>query len=109
MDKEVVVYICICTHIHTMEYCVCVRAKSLQSFLTLCNPMDCSPLGSSVHVILQARILEWVAVPSSSGSSLPDPGIKPVSFSSPALAAGFFTTRATWEAYNGILLSHKKE
>ena len=42
-------------------------------------------------------------------SSLPDPGIKPVSFSSPALAAGFFTTSATWEAYSGILLIHKKE
>ena len=36
-------------------------AKSLQSCLTLCNPMDGSPPGSSVHRILQARILEWVA------------------------------------------------
>ena len=35
-----------------------MRAKSLWSCLTLCNPMDCSPLGSSVHGILQARILE---------------------------------------------------
>ena len=33
--------------------------------LTLCDPMDCSPPGSSVHGILQARILEWVAMPSS--------------------------------------------
>ena len=40
-----------------------------QSCLSLCNPMDCSPLGSSVHRILQARILEWVAMPSSRGSS----------------------------------------
>ena len=39
--------------------------NSLQSYPTLCNPMDCSLPGSSVHVILQARILEWVAVPSS--------------------------------------------
>ena len=46
-------------------------AKSLQSCLTLCNPMDCSPLGSSVHGILQARILEWTAMPSPRGSSLP--------------------------------------
>ena len=45
--------------------------KSLQSCLTLCNPMDCSPPGSSVHGILQARILEWVAMPSSRGSSPP--------------------------------------
>ena len=38
---------------------------------TLCDPMDCSPLGSSVHGILQARILEGVAMPSSGGSSQP--------------------------------------
>ena len=38
---------------------------------TLCNPMDCSPPGSSVHGILQARILEWIAVPFSRGSSQP--------------------------------------
>ena len=46
----------------------CVCAKSFQC-LTLCNPMYCSPPGSSVHGILQARILEWVAMPCSSGSS----------------------------------------
>ena len=46
-------------------------AKSLQYCLTLCDPKDCSPPGSSVHRILQARILEWVAVPSSRGSSRP--------------------------------------
>ena len=44
---------------------VCVCAKSLQSCLTLSDPMDCSPPGSSVHGILQARVLEWVAMPSS--------------------------------------------
>ena len=43
--------------------------KSLQSCPTLCNPMDCSPPVSSVHRILQARILEWVTMPSSRGSS----------------------------------------
>ena len=42
---------------------VCVHVKSLQSCLTLCDPMDCSPPGSSVHGIPQARILEWVAIP----------------------------------------------
>ena len=46
-------------------------AKSLQSCPTLCNPMDCGPPGSSVHGILQARILEWVAISSSRGSSWP--------------------------------------
>ena len=46
-------------------------AKSHQSYLTLCNPMDCSLPGSSVRGILQARILEWVAIPFSRGSSRP--------------------------------------
>ena len=47
------------------------EAKSLQSCLTLCDLMDCSPPGSPVHGILQARILEWVAMPSSRGSCWP--------------------------------------
>ena len=47
----------------------CVRAKSLQSCLTLCDPMDCTLPGSSAHGILQARILKWVAIPFSRGSS----------------------------------------
>ena len=46
-----------------------------QSCPTLCDPMDCSPPGSSVHGLLQARILEWVAMLSS--RDFPDPGIKP--------------------------------
>ena len=54
------------------DLCLCACAKSLHSFLNLCDPMDCSPPGSSVHGILQARILEWVARPSS--GDLPDPG-----------------------------------
>ena len=73
-------------------HCV-LHAKLLQSCLTLCNRIDCSPPGSSVHEILQERILEWVAV---SFSREPhNPGIKPVSLTSPALAGGFFTTSAT--------------
>ena len=44
-----------------------VCAKLCQSCLTLCNPMDCSPPGYSVHGILQARILQWVAISSSRG------------------------------------------
>ena len=47
-----------------------LRAVS-QSCLTLCNPMNCSPPGSSVHRILQARILEWGAMPSSRESPQP--------------------------------------
>jgi len=46
-----------------------VYVKSLQSCQTLCNPMDYSPAGSSVNEIFQARLLEWVAMPSSRGSS----------------------------------------
>ena len=53
-----------------------------QSCLTLFDPMDYSPLGSSVHGILQARILEWVGFPFSRG--FPNPGIEP---RSPALQA----------------------
>ena len=48
-----------------------MRTKSLQSCLTLWDPMECSLPGSSVHGILQARILEWVAMPSSKRSSPP--------------------------------------
>ena len=43
----------------------------VQSCPTLCDTMDCSPSGSSVYGVLQARILEWVAMPSSRGSSQP--------------------------------------
>ena len=49
--------------------CADVHAKSLQSCRTLCNTMDCTLLGSSVRGILQARILEWVVMPFSRGSS----------------------------------------
>ena len=48
-----------------------MHAKSLQLCPALCNPMNCSPPGSSVHGILQARILEWVAMPSFRGTSQP--------------------------------------
>ena len=47
------------------------EVQLLQSHMTLCNPMDCRSPGSSVHGILQARKLEWVAMPSSRRSSLP--------------------------------------
>ena len=48
-----------------------VKVLVAQSCPTLCDPMDCSPPSSSVHGILQARILEWVAIPFSKGSSWP--------------------------------------
>ena len=64
---------------------LCLHAKSLQSCLTLYDPTDCSPPGSSVHEILQARMLEWVSIPFSRGSSRPR--IKPVFSVAPALQA----------------------
>ena len=51
--------------------CAGVHAKLLHSCLTLCGPMDCSLPGPSAYGILQARILEWVAMPSSRESSQP--------------------------------------
>ena len=51
--------------------CVCVCVLAAQSCRTFCDPMDCSPPGSSVHGIPQAGILEWVAICSSRGSPQP--------------------------------------
>ena len=63
--------------------------------VALCDPMDCSPPESSVHGILQAQMLEWVAVPPL--VDLPDPGSQPTSLKYQALAGRFFTSSATWE------------
>ena len=77
-------------------YCV-----QLLSHAWLCSPMDCSPPGSSIHEISQARILEWVALPSSRGSSWPR-GWTP-DFGISCIGRQFFTTSSTWEAPNSIL------
>ena len=74
MDKDVV-------YIYIMEYCCCCCLVA-KSCLTLCNSMDCSPPGFSVHGILQVRI--WSGLPFPCSGHLSDPGIKPAS---PALAA----------------------
>ena len=90
LHLRVCVHACVCVCV-----CVCVLSTSLlsgtikhsrlilyisrpvlcvlvaKSCLTLCNPMDCSPPGSSVHGIFWTRILEWVAIPFSRGSSWP--------------------------------------
>ena len=58
-------------NINNLRYADESESEVTQSCPTLCNAMDCSPLGSSVHGILQARILEWVAVSFSRGSSQP--------------------------------------
>ena len=74
--------------VNAVVWCAC--AKSLQSRSTLRDLMDCSPPGSSVHGILQARIPRALLQ-----GIFPTQGSK-----SPALAGGFFTTSATWEAHS---------
>ena len=55
----------------TLNFVQHVKMKKAQSCSTVYDPMDCGPPGSSAHGILQARILEWVAIPFSRGSSWP--------------------------------------
>ena len=72
------------SHLQTGSPSVCA---CVQSCPTLCDPMDCSPPGSSVHGIFQARVLGWVAIFSSKGSFQ----LKLASPMSPALTDRFFT------------------
>ena len=86
--------------------CVCARAHMhlvAQLCLTLCNPWDYSPPGSSVHGILQARILEWVAISSSGGSSQPrdQTHVSCVSYISRQILYHW----ATWKDYTYIWLT----
>ena len=71
--------------VHVTFICCCYLV--VQSCLTLCDPIDCSPTGSSVHGISQARILEWVAISSSRRSSQPRDQT-----SISCMAGRFFTT-----------------
>ena len=66
------------------------------SVVSVCDSMACSPSGSSVHGISQARILDWVALPFHAPGDLPDPGVKPVS---PALQADSLLL-SHWESPN---------
>ena len=77
-------------------YCVCA-----QSCPTLCNSTDYSSSGSSVHGILQAIILEWVAISSSRGSSLPMDQTCVSGIS--CIADRFFTISATWEGTSSTM------
>ena len=79
--------------------CVCL---SVPLCLTLCNPMDCSPSGSSVHGILQARMLEWVAICYSRGSSWPRAWTH-VSYVS-CIGRQILYHCITWEALTSLLL-----
>ena len=94
---------CLDLHFNFVLYCckwICCLLNIMDSQLcpTLCDPMDCSLPGSSVRGIILARVLEWVAISSTRGSSWPR--IKPLFPASPALAGKFFTNSITWEADN---------
>ena len=75
-------------HLYSQTYLHTPVSLVAQWCLTLCSPLYCRPPGSSVHGILQARVLEWVAISS-------DPGIEPTSS---ALAGRFFTTEPPGKA-----------
>ena len=77
--------------------CSCSFAKSC---LPLCDPMDCSPPGFSLHGIFQARLLERVPFPPP--GDRPDPGIEPMSPVSPELAGRFFTTELPGKPINPL-------
>ena len=66
------------------------------SHVRLCDPIDCSPPGSSVHGILQPKFKNGFPCPPA--GDLPYPGIEPASLMSPALEGGSFTTSTNWEA-----------
>ena len=76
---------CVCTHTHT------------QSCPILCEPMDCSPM--SMAPVHGSMSISWSGLLFPSPGDLPNPGIELPSLTSPALADGFFTTSATWEAH----------
>ena len=78
------------------------RAKSLQLCQTLYDPLDYSPPGSSVHGF--SRQEYWSGLPCPAPGGLPNLGIELTSLTSHALAGGFFTTSATWEAPFGWIL-----
>ena len=98
---------------HYSENLLSVLNKLLQECLTLCNPMDCSPPGSSGHEILQAT--QTSAWSFSSPEDLPDPGIEPMSLMAPALAGRFFIASATWKVSSVyspleyLLMTHFKD
>ena len=77
------------------------ESEVAQSCLTPSDPVDCSLPGSSVHEILQARVLEWGAIAFS--GDLPGPGIKPVS---PALVGGFLPLSHQGSPVLKILICH---
>ena len=86
------------SHVESSDHLFCLFCLVTQLCPTHFGPIDCSLPGSSIHWILQARILEWVAMPSSRGSSQPRDWTQ-VSH----VAGRFFTTWATREALNKLV------
>ena len=78
----------------SLVYLIC--AKSLQSCLTLCNPMGCSLTGSLSMGFSKQEY--WGGLPCPPPGDLRDPGIEPTAVTSPALTGWFFTISATWES-----------
>ena len=91
-------------HLHHCFYYSCVLCLVAQSCPTLCDSMDCSPPGSTVHGILQARILEWVAFPTP--GELPDLEIEPWS---PALQADSLPAELPFLSTRASIRQEKKE
>ena len=89
---------------HQLNGHACLPDKSLQSFLTLCDTMDHSLPGSSVHGLFRQE--NWSRLQCPSPGDLPSPGIKPLSLTSPALTGGFFIISATCEAPMGHDFEH---
>ena len=89
-SKVIQLYLCVCVcvyiyiYIYTHTY-IYSGAQSLSLVCLFCDPMDCSPPGSSVHGISQGRVLEKIAIPFSRGYS--EPGVRP---GPPALVDGFY-------------------
>ena len=81
-----------------IHFLVCMCAELLQWCLTLCDPMDCSP--SAPLSMRFSRQEYWSGLPCPPPGDLPDPGMEPVSLTSPALAGRFFTASTTWEAHS---------
>ena len=80
-----------------------MRAKSLQSYPTVCDPVDCRPQAPLSMGF--SRQEYWSGLPCPPPRDIPDPRIEPVSFPSPARAGGLFATSAAWEACSQVQCS----
>ena len=96
--------ICI-IHMTCILYMICNAWCILLSRLTLCDPLDYSPPGSSVHEF--SRQAYWSGLPFLTPGDLPDPGIEPMSLVSPALAGGFLSIVPPGKSSMDILKSSK--